>query len=941
MEFVRVTREHERKSQQGMPFYGDPWQRWGPYLSERAWGTVREDYSADGSAWDYFTHDMARSRVYRWNEDGLAGISDDKGRLCFAIALWNGQDPILKERLFGLTGLQGNHGEDVKEVYFYLDSTPTHSYMRMLYKYPQAAYPYQQLVEQNARRNKQDPEFELLDTGIFADDRYFDVFVEYAKATPEDILIRIRAINRGPESAILHVLPTLWFRNTWCWGLDDRKPVLRQGHRASYEGGDKASSSLFSVEAEHHMLGDYLLFCEAADDLLFTDNETNMQRLFGAQNAVPSVKDAFHEYLIHGRHEAVNHARVGTKAAALYTRTVASGATLSIRLRLTSMSSDGRVGMEEREASDQDALLDSAKPFTNFDTIVDRRKQEADEYYAALQPANLDEDVRRVQRQALAGMLWNKQFYHYIVEQWLQGDPAQPLPPPQRRYVRNAGWRHLYNERVMSMPDKWEYPWYASWDLAFHCVPLALIDSTFAKSQLDLLLREWYMHPSGQLPAFEWSFDDVNPPVIAWAAWRVYKTDQEQTGHADRMFLESIFHKLLLNFTWWVNRKDSEGKNVFQGGFLGLDNIGVFDRSAPLPTGGHLEQSDSTSWMGMFCLNMMTIALELALTNPVYEDIALKFFEHFLAIAAAMNNIADEGIHLWDKEDEFFYDVLNRPDGSHLPLKIRSLVGLIPLCAVETLEPGVLQALPRFNYHLTWFLTHRPDLTRLVSHWQQADAGERHLLALVRGHRMKRLLRHMLAPDEFLSDYGIRSLSKYHAEHPYVLHVDGNAHTVSYEPAESRAGIFGGNSNWRGPVWFPINYLLIEALQKFYHYYGDDFKVECPTGSGQYLTLKEVADELSQRLIRLFLRSETGYRPYNGKNDELQGDLHWRDYLLFHEYFDSDSGAGLGASHQTGWTGLVAMLIQQQSRGGTGTYSESSTGRASGQLRSHDILERR
>jgi hypothetical protein len=941
MEFVRIAREHERTSRQGMPFYGDPWQRWGPYLSERAWGTVREDYSADGSAWDYFTHDMARSRVYRWNEDGLAGISDDKGRLCFAIALWNGRDPILKERLFGLTGPQGNHGEDVKEVYFYLDSTPTHSYMRMLYKYPQAAYPYQQLVEESARRNKQDPEFELLDTGIFADDRYFDVFVEYAKAAPEDILIRISAINRGPESAILHVLPTLWFRNTWCWGLDDRKPVLRQRHRASYEGGDEASSSLFSVEAEHHMLGNYLLSCEAADDLLFTDNETNVQRLFGAQNAAPHVKDAFHEYLIHGRHEEVNHARVGTKAAALYTRTVAAGATLTLRLRLTSMSSGGKDEMEEREASDRNALPYHAEPFADFDTIVDLRKREADEYYAALQPASLDEDTRRVQRQALAGMLWNKQFYHYIVEQWLQGDPAQPPSPPQRRYGRNAGWRHLYNERVMSMPDKWEYPWYASWDLAFHCVPLALVDSTFAKSQLDLLLREWYMHPSGQLPAFEWSFDDVNPPVTAWAAWRVYKIDQEKTGQADRMFLESIFHKLLLNFTWWVNRKDSEGKNVFQGGFLGLDNIGVFDRSTPLPTGGHLEQSDSTSWMGMFCLNMMTIALELALTNPVYEDIALKFFEHFLAIAAAMNNIADEGIHLWDKEDEFFYDVLNRPDGSHLALKIRSLVGLIPLCAVDTLEPEVLQALPRFNYHLTWFLTHRPDLTRLVSHWQQAGAGERRLLALVRGHRMKRLLRHMLAPDEFLSDYGIRSLSKYHAERPYVLHVDGRAHTVSYEPAESRAGTFGGNSNWRGPVWFPINYLLIEALQKFYHYYGDDFKVECPTGSGQYLTLKEVADELSQRLIRLFLRGETGRRPYNGKNDELQGDLHWRDYLLFHEYFDGDSGAGLGASHQTGWTGLVAMLIQQQSRGGTGTGSESSTGRVSGQLRSYDILERR
>jgi len=981
MEFARIAREHERDRRPGMPFSGDPWLRWGPYLSERSWGTVREDYSAYGSSWEYFPHDMARSRAYRWNEDGLAGISDDKGGMCFAIALWNGQDPILKERLFGLTGPEGNHGEDVKEVYFYLDSTPTHSYMRMLYKYPQAAYPYTQLVAENARRGRQNAEFELLDSGIFADDRYFDVFVEYAKAAPEDILIRICAVNRGPEPAILHVLPTLWFRNTWSWGLDDRKPILRQGLK--HEG----RSPIRSIEAEHHLLGNYLLHCEAADDLLFTENETNALRLFGAPNASPYVKDAFHDYLIAGKRVAVNPARVGTKAAALYTRTIAAGATLTLRLRLTraidgedhieagdDASADARATAGEDhieaaddasaearatargDADDHDAQAratarvaptihgggdaeycrggprgrpgdNSLRPgdsdsFADFDAIFELRKGEADEYYAALQPVDMDEETRCVQRQALAGMLWNKQFYHYIVGQWLQGDPAQPTPPPERRYGRNSGWRHLYNERVMSMPDKWEYPWYASWDLAFHCIPFALIDSTFAKSQIDLLLREWYMHSNGQLPAFEWSFDDVNPPVHAWAAWQVYKIDREQTGYADRMFLESVFHKLLLNFTWWLNRKDSEGKNVFQGGFLGLDNIGVFDRSAPLPTGGHLEQSDSTSWMGMFCLNMMTIAMELALTNPVYEDIALKFFEHFLAIAEAMNNIAGEGIRLWDEEDEFFYDVLNRPDGSHLPLKIRSLVGLIPLCAVETLEPEVLSALPRFNYHLSWFLTHRPDLTRLVSHWQSPNSGERHLLALVRGHRMKRLLRHMLAPDEFLSDYGIRSLSRYHAGRPYVLHVDGMEHRVAYEPAESRTGLFGGNSNWRGPTWFPINYLLIEALQKFYHYYGDDFKVECPTGSGQYLTLKEVADELSQRLIRLFLRDETGRRPSHERNDLLQSDPHWRDYLLFHEYFDGDTGAGLGASHQTGWTGLVAMLIQQQGGRRTGATGD-------------------
>ena len=904
MEPVRFTREHERVQPQpypvgeaGMPFYGNPWQHWGPYLSERAWGTVREDYSPDGCAWDYFPHDAARSRAYRWNEDGLAGISDDRGRMCFALALWNGQDPILKERIFGLTGPQGNHGEDVKEVYFYLDSTPTHSYMRMLYKYPQAAFPYQQLVEENARRRRQDPEFELLDTGIFANNRYFDIFVEYAKAAPEDILIRIRAINRGTQPAILHLLPTLWFRNTWSWGIDDCKPFLNVGSRFIAPAGGGAHT-LQIIKAQHPILGDYILNCEAADDLLFTNNDTNMQRLFGAPNATPYVKDAFHEYLVHGNHQAINPARTGTKAAALYTRTIAAGATVTLRLRLTQLSSDD---------------IRPPSPFTDFNAIFDLRKQEADEYYTAIQSADLDEDQRRVQRQALAGMLWSKQFYHYIVDLWLKGDPAQPTPPPQRKYGRNAEWKHLYNERVMSMPDKWEYPWYAAWDLAFHCIPFALIDSTFAKSQLDLLMREWYMHPNGQLPAYEWAFGDVNPPVIAWAAWRVYKIDQQQTGYADHMFLESIFHKLLLNFTWWVNRKDSEGNNVFQGGFLGLDNIGVFDRSAPLPTGGYIEQSDGTSWMGMFCLNMMTIALELALTNPVYEDIALKFFEHFLAIAAAMNNIADEGIQLWNEEDEFFYDVLHLPDDSHLPIKIRSLVGLIPLCAVETIEPHVLEALPRFNYHLSWFLTYRPDLTRLVSHWQQPGAGERHLMALVRGHRMKRLLKRMLDPAEFLSDYGIRSLSKHHAHDPYVLNVDGVAHTVRYEPAESRTGLFGGNSNWRGPIWFPINYLLIESLQKFYFYYGDDFKVECPTGSGQYLTLQEIADELSQRLIRLFLPDQTGRRPYNGSNETMQRDPHWRNYLLFHEYFHGDNGTGLGANHQTGWTGLVAMLIQQQS----------------------------
>jgi hypothetical protein len=885
---ARITKEQERLITDGAA-----WRQWGPYLSERAWGTVREDYSPNGHAWDYFPHEASRSRAYRWNEDGLAGISDDKGRLCFAIALWNERDAILKERLFGLTGPQGNHGEDVKEYYFYLDNTPSHSYMSMLYKYPQAAFPYQQLLEENARRGRDEAEFELLDSAIFAGDRYFDVFVEYAKDSPEDILVRINVVNRGPEVATLHILPTLWFRNTWSWGRDDSQPLViqQENTRANH-------SNQQCIMAQHPLLGSYVLICEDADDLLFTNNDTNFQKLYGTPNPTPYVKDAFHDYLVHGKQAAINPEKKGTKAAALYTRTLAAGATITLQLRFTNV------------ANFQSSAADL--PFRDFEAVFAARKQEADEYYAALQPTGLDEDQLRVQRQALAGMLWSKQFYHYIVEQWLQGDPAQPTPPPQRKNGRNRDWQHLYNERVMSMPDKWEYPWYAAWDLAFHCLPLVLLDSDFAKSQLDLLLREWYMHPNGQLPAYEWSFDDANPPVLAWAAWRVYKIDQEQHGRADRVFLESIFHKLLINFTWWVNRKDSEGNNVFQGGFLGLDNIGVFDRSAPLPTGGYLEQCDGTSWMGMYCLNMMTIALELALTNPVYEDIALKFFEHFLAIAAAMNNIADEGIRLWDMEDEFFYDVLHMPDDSHFPLKIRSLVGLIPLCAVETIEPQVLEALPRFKGHLEWFLRYRPDLTRLVSHWQLPNSDERRLLALVRGHRLKCLLKHMLDPTEFLSDYGIRSLSKYHADHPYILHTDGVAHTVRYEPAESRTALFGGNSNWRGPIWFPINYLLIESLQKFYYYYGDDFLVECPTGSGRLLNLMEIANELSQRLIRLFLRGDTGHRPFNGNNELLQRDPHWRDHLLFHEFFHGEHGTGLGASHQTGWTGLVALLIQQQ-----------------------------
>ncbi len=866
------------------------WKAWGPYLSERAWGTVREDYSANGTAWDYFPHDHARSRVYRWNEDGLGGISDDQQHLCFALALWNGQDPILKERLFGLTGSEGNHGEDVKEYYFYLDSTPTHSYMKMLYKYPQRAFPYADLVETNRQRGKGAPEYELFDTGIFNENRYFDVFIEYAKADAEDILIRITAHNRGPEAADLHILPTLWFRNTWDWGWEHEKlerPALKE------------ISSLKNVkwlEARHAMLGRYLLACEDADTLAFTENECSNERLFNVPNATPYVKDAFHSYLIDGHKEAINPAQVGTKAAAIYHRTVAAGESVSVRLRL--MKAEPDKGQQEA--------------FKSFDELFAKRQAEADEFYANLQPSSLGEDECNVQRQAFAGMLWSKQFYHYNMEEWLNGDPAQPAPPAERKKGRNREWRHMNASDIISMPDKWEYPWFAAWDLAFHCLPLALVDSEFAKEQLLLLGREWYQHPNGQVPAYEWAFGDVNPPVLAWAAWRVYKIDQKQHDQGDRVFLERMFHKLMLNFTWWVNRKDAEGLNVFQGGFLGLDNIGVFDRSAPLPTGGHIEQSDGTSWMGMFCLNMLTISLELAVHNPAYEDIALKFFEHFLFIAEAMNNIAGEGISLWNEEDEFFYDVLHTEHGVNIPLKIRSMVGLIPLFAVTTIEPSLLQQVPQFKHHLEWFLEHRPDLAKLVSRWHEPGTGERRLLAILRGHRMKRVLYRMLDEKEFLSAYGIRALSRIYSEDPYMLHLEGSTYSVPYQPAESDSGLFGGNSNWRGPIWFPVNYLIVESLQQFQHYYSDDFRIECPTHSGQMVSLGQAADEISHRMINIFLRDTNGRRPVFGGNETFQNDPHWRDYIPFHEYFHGDNGAGIGASHQTGWTGLVAKLIQQQ-----------------------------
>jgi len=888
----------------------EPWYRWGPYLAERQWGTVREDYSPHGTAWDYFPHDHARSRVYRWNEDGLLGISDDQGLLCFALALWNGADPILKERLFGLTGTEGNHGEDVKECYYYLDSTPTHSYMKALYKYPQRAFPYAELVEENRRRGRGAPEYELLDTGVFAENRYFDVQVEYAKAAPDDLLIRITATNRGPDLAPLHLLPTLWCRNTWAWGRHGERPVLRRvpSPPTPLPGGEGSPSSPLSpwerargegvslVHLTHPTLGAYWLACDGAPPLLFTENETNSERLWGVPNR-GRVKDGINDAVVHGRADAVARDGAGTKVAAHYERRIAPGATATVWLRLSAAR--------------------HAAPFADAAAIMAERQAEADAFYAAF-AAGLDEDARRVQRQAFAGLLWSKQFYHYDIDRWLNGDPGQPPPPNGRRNGRNRDWFHLKTHDILSMPDKWEYPWFAAWDLAFHCIPLALVDPEFAKQQLRVLTREWCQHPNGQLPAYEWAFGDVNPPVHAWATWRVYKIEKRVTGRADRAFLEEVFHKLLLNFTWWVNRKDPEGHNVFQGGFLGLDNIGVFDRSAPLPVAGHLEQSDGTAWMGMYCLNLMTIALELARENPVYERLATKFFEHFLYVAAALNNLGGEGVSLWDDEDEFFYDVLHGPDGCVLPLKVRSLVGLIPLLAVETIEPDLLERLPSFRAHLEWFLANRPDLASLVSRWQEPGLGERRLHALVRGHRMKCLLKRMLDPNEFFSDYGVRALSRYHLDHPYELHLDGMTHTVRYEPGESSSGLFGGNSNWRGPVWFPINYLLVEALQKFHHYYGDDFLVECPTGSGQKLTLWQIAAEHSRRLTSLFLRDADGRRPIFGSDEYVQRDPHWRDHLLFYEYFHGDTGRGVGASHQTGWTGLVAKLLEQQGRGAAG-----------------------
>lgn len=860
------------------------WQRWGPYLSERQWGTVREDYSATGEAWEYFPHDQARSRAYRWGEDGIAGISDNHQRLCFAIALWNGEDAILKERMFGLTGKEGNHGEDVKEYYFYLDNTPTHSYMKCLYKYPQAAFPYTQLVEENRNRGRYGLEFELLDTGVFTSDRYFDVFVEYAKNSSEDILIQISIINRGPEAKTLHILPTLWFRNTWSWNPNQKKPILKVFQ-------SDADTSI--IEASHPTLGNRWLYCDGTPELLFTENETNLERLFGVSNASPYVKDGINDYLVNGRTAAVNPQQIGTKTAANYTLPIGAGETKIVRLRLSDSP-------------------DLTQPFgADFDLALQNRIAEADEFYHRICPFPISQDERNVQRQAFAGMLWSKQYYYYVVEDWLKGDRTGPIPPPERQRGRNHEWVHLYNDDVISMPDKWEYPWFAAWDLAFHVIPLAIIDPEFAKRQLSRLTREWYMHPNGQLPAYEWAFGDVNPPVHAWAAMRVYQIESKIYGRADIHFLEQVFQKLLLNFTWWVNRKDMEGNNVFQGGFLGLDNIGVFNRSAELPTGGHINQADGTSWMGMYCLNMMAIALELAKYNSSYEDTASKFFEHFLFIADAMDGIGKTEISLWDETDGFYYDALHLPDGQHFPLKVRSIVGLIPLFAVESLEPETLARLPGFKRRTEWFIQNRPDLTQNIACMQTPGIGDRRLLAITYAEKLCRILTKILDENEFLSPYGIRAVSKFHAEHPYIFEFNGQQYRVDYEPAESTSGMFGGNSNWRGPIWFPVNYLIIESLQKFHHYFGDELKVECPTGSGQFMTLQEVANELSQRLARIFLEDRSGKRPVYSGIEKFQTDLHWQDLILFHEYFHGDLGAGIGASHQTGWTGLVAELIQQ------------------------------
>ena len=865
---------------------GIPWKKWGPYLSERQWGTVREDYSDNGDAWNYFTHDQARSRAYRWGEDGLAGFSDDKQRLCFALALWNGADPILKERLFGLTNAEGNHGEDVKEYYFYLDSTPTHSYMKYLYKYPQGAYPYDDLVKNNRQRARTQMEYELLDTGVFDDDRYFDVFVEYAKESPQDIQIRITAHNRGRESASIWVLPTIWFRNTWTWG-GESKPILRQVE--SYE-------SCSVVQAAHPVLGERFLYCDCVVPLLFTENETNNQRLFHTPNAGQYVKDGINNYLVHGDREAVNPQNVGTKVAAHYQLTVPAGGSRSVCLRLTSAAP---------------AILPSVypggKPFgKHFDEIFATRLQEADDFYASITPP-LNEDQRNVVRQALAGMLWTKQYYFFDLECWLDGHGVDPLSGNSR--TRNSRWFHMLNDDIISMPDKWEYPWYAAWDLAFHTIALSMVDLDFAKQQLDLMLHEVYLHPNGQIPAYEWNFGDVNPPVHAWATYYLYQLECEVRGRGDVEFLKHAFQKLLLNFTWWVNQKDCEGRNVFEGGFLGLDNIGVFDRSSPLPTGGYLEQADGTAWMAFFCQTMCAIAVELTTLDDAYEPMVLKFVEHFCWIAGAMDRIGIQADEMWDEEDGFFYDLLRLPDGHAERIKLRSLVGLLPLCAVTTIPQQAIERFPTITERVKRFLDKRPDLIANIHPIEKAGVGGRRMLAIMDEKKLKRVLARMLDEERFFGDHGIRSLSRWHLDHPFMMEVRGQEYRVQYMPAESNNSMFGGNSNWRGPIWMPINMLIISALVNYYSYYGDSFTVECPTGSGQRMNLYQVAEEIARRLVCIFLKNSDGRRPVYGDSRKFQKDPHWQNLVLFYEYFHGDNGAGIGASHQTGWTGIIARIL--------------------------------
>ena len=888
---------------------GVPWKRWGPYLSERQWGTVREDYSENGDAWDYFSHDQARSRAYRWGEDGLAGISDDRQRLCFALALWNGRDPILKERLFGLTNSEGNHGEDVKEYYFYLDSTPTHSYMRYLYKYPQAAYPYGDLVATNRSRGKLEMEYELLDTGVFDQDRYFDVTVEYAKASPEDLHIRISATNRGPERATLHLLPTLWFRNTWSWGGDIQRPVIARGDAGNGAGAAGAATA----DASHPAFGIRRFAAEGEPELLFTENETNTERLAGLPNHTPYVKDAFHAYLVDGRSDAVNPAGTGTKAAAHYRLDIEPGATATVRLRLWEPPSDAapttatnghRSKAKQTNGHHRESALGA-----EVDAVVDARRSEADAFYATVIPTSLDADTTNVVRQALAGMLWSKQHYYYDVDRWLEERGSAPFSSHKRGRSRNEQWPHLYNADILSMPDKWEYPWFAAWDLAFHVLALTMVDEDFGKDQLSLILRDQYLHPSGQIPAYEWNFGDVNPPVHAWATIFTYRLEQGRRGEGDLDWLEAIFQKLLMNFTWWVNRKDRTGSNLFEGGFLGLDNIGVFDRSSPLPTGGYLEQADGTAWMALFCQNMIEISSELALHRPAYAELAMKFVTHFLWIGAAMMHAGD-GVGMWDEEDGFFYDVLRRPDGQAERLKVRSMVGLLPLCAVTVFDGQLLQRYPEIEHRLRRFLEARPELATFIHDPAARGQGGRRMAAILDETHLRKVLERMLDEEEFFSPYGIRSVSRHHLDHPYITHVGDEEFRVGYLPAESDTGMFGGNSNWRGPIWMPVNALLIRALLQYHAYYGDSFTIECPTGSGRQMNLYQVAEELGRRLGAIFLRGPDGRRPVYGGTRKFQEDPNWRDLLSFHEYFGGDDGAGLGASHQTGWTGVIARIIQ-------------------------------